>query len=128
MDPKYQINDSRLINDFKESTFSGYKKSDVISTLFKNIDKNKVENACNWITECILSGYTLQIWEKILVYAFKTIHINNAKLALFLLNKNEILYNQYKRLSVKNKEIVLILRNSQIIIPASLRNRIRHFL
>ena len=34
MDPKYQINDTRLINDFKDSTFSGYKKSDVINVLF----------------------------------------------------------------------------------------------
>ena len=64
---------------------------EVITNLALAISLNKVENACNWITECILSGYTLQIWEKILVYAFKTIHINNAKLALFLLNKNEIL-------------------------------------
>ena len=115
MDHKYQINDSRLMNDFKDSTFSGYKKSDVITTLFKNIDKNKAENSCNWITECILSGYTLHIWDKILVYAFKTIHINNSKLPQYLLNKHEILYNQYKRLNVKNKDIVLILRNSQMI-------------
>ena len=70
MDPKYQINDSRLMNDFKDSTFSGYKKSDVISVLFKNIDKNKIENASNWITECIISGYTFPILEKLLIYHF----------------------------------------------------------
>ena len=115
MDPQYKINDSRFLNDFKDKTFSGYKKSEVISILFKNIDKNKVENSCNWIAECILSGYTLLIWDKILVYAFKTIHINNPKLVFYLLNKTEILYNQFKRLNVKNKDIILILRNSQMI-------------
>ena len=115
MDPKYQINDTRLMNDFKDCTFCGYKKNDVITTLFKNIDKNKIENACNWIAECILSGYTLSVWEKILIYAFKTIHINNPLLPFYLLNKTQILYNQFKRLNVKDKDIVLILRNSQMI-------------
>ena len=115
MDPKYKINDTRLMNNFKEKTFSGYKKSDVMNILFKSIDKNKIENSCNWITECIISGYTFIIWEKILVYAFKTIHINNPKIPLFLLDKNEILFNQFKRLNVKDKNIVLILRNSQMI-------------
>ena len=115
MEDKYKIFDDRFIKDFNEKTFSGYKKSDVVSILFKSIDTNKVENACNWITECIISGYTFKIWEKILLYAFKTIHINNPKLPQFLLNKNTILFNQYKRLNTKNKDIVLILRNSQMI-------------
>jgi len=115
MDPQYKINDSRFLNDFKDKTFSGYKKSEVINTLFKNIDINKVENACNWITECIISGYTLVIWDKIISYACRIIHINNPRLPFFLLNKTEILYNQMKRLNTKNKDIVLILRNSQMI-------------
>ena len=115
MDSKYKINDTRVLNDFKDKTFSGYKKSEVINTLFKNVDKNKVENSCNWITECIISGYTLVIWDKILSYACRIIHINNPKLPFFLLNKTEILFNQMKRLNEKNKDIVLILRNSQMI-------------
>ena len=115
MDPKYQINDTRLLNDFKDCTFCGFKKSDVFNTLFKNIDKNMIENACNWITECIVSGYSLVIWDKLLIYAFKTIHINNPFLPQYLLNKTQILYNQFKRLNIKDKDIVLILRNSQMI-------------
>ena len=50
MDNKYIINDSRILKNFKESTFCGYKKTDVINVLFKSIDSNKIENACNWIT------------------------------------------------------------------------------
>ena len=115
MEEKYKIIDDRFVKDFNEKTFSGYKKNDVVSALFKSIDANKVENACNWITECIISGYTFKIWDKILLYAFKTIHINNPQLPHFLLNKNTILYNQYKRLNTNNKDIVLILRNSQMI-------------
>ena len=115
MDNKYIINDSRILKNFKESTFCGYKKTDVMNVLFKSIDSNKIENACNWITECIISGYIFVVWEKLLLYAFKTVHINNPKLPFYLLNKNEILYNQYKRINIKDKDIVLILRNSQMI-------------
>ena len=115
MEEKYQIIDNRFLKDFKDKTFSGYKKKEVINILFKSLDTNKIENACNWITECIISGYTFKIWEKILLYAFKTIHINNPQLPAFLLNKNIILFNQFKRLNTNNKDIVLILRNSQMI-------------
>ena len=41
------------------------------------------------------------LYVKLLLYAFKTIHINNPKLPYYLLNKNEILYNQYKRINIK---------------------------
>lgn len=115
MNSNYQINDSRLLNDFKTKTFSGYKKADVVNILFKNIDKNKIENSSNWITECIISGYTFPILEKLLNYACRVIHINNPRLPFYLLNKVEILNNQMKRLNVKNKDIVLILRNSQMV-------------
>ena len=65
MNNNYLINDTRLLIDFKDKTFSGYKKTDLFNILFKSIDKNKIESACNWITECLISGYTLPIFEKL---------------------------------------------------------------
>jgi hypothetical protein len=115
MDDIYKINDNRLMDDFKIKTFSGYKKSDVINTLFKSIEQKKVENACNWTIECIISGYTMQLWEKLLIFSCKVVHINNPRLPIYLLNKNIILNNQLKRLNVNDKNIVLILRDSQMI-------------
>ena len=31
----------------------------VYNILFKSIENGKIENACNWLTECICSGYIL---------------------------------------------------------------------
>ena len=114
MNDKYKIIDERLNEDFKLKTFSGFQKKDVQSALFKAIDQGKIENALYWCTECILSGYTMKIWDKLLNYSFKIIHINNPRLPIFLYKKNNILFNQIKRLNIKNNDC-LIVRNSQMV-------------
>ena len=63
-----------------------------MSMVFKSIEGKKIENACNWTTECIISGYAVTLWEKILQFASKIIHINNPKLPTYLLKKNMILH------------------------------------
>ena len=114
MNDKYKIIDTRLNEDLKQKTFSGFQKKDVIAALFKSIDQGKIESACHWSTECIISGYTIKIWDKLIVYACKIVHINNPKLPIYLYKKNMILFNQLNRLECKNKDY-LILRNSQMI-------------
>ena len=42
---KFLIEDTRFLEQFKDKSFSGFKKSDVIKTLFKSIETGKVENA-----------------------------------------------------------------------------------
>ncbi len=115
MNETYLIIDTRTVDSFKHKTFSGYKKNDVMSMVFKSIEGKKIETACNWATECILSGYAVTLWEKILHFASKIIHINNPKLPTYLLKKNMILYNQLNRLDTRDKNNVLLLRNSQMI-------------
>tara|TARA_B100001059_G_scaffold234776_1_gene278200 strand:+ start:589 stop:1680 length:1092 start_codon:yes stop_codon:yes gene_type:complete len=114
MNDKYKIIDTRLNEEFKQKTFSGFQKKDVIAALFKSIDQGKIEAACHWCTECIVSGYTMKIWDRLIVYACKIVHINNPKLPFFLYKKNMIIFNQLNRLECKNKDY-LILRNSQMI-------------
>ena len=114
MNDKYKIVDERSNEDFKLKTFSGFQKKDVQNALFKAIDQGKIENALYWCTECILSGYTMKIWSKLLNYSFKIVHINNPRLSIFLYKKNNILFNQIERLDIKNTDY-LILRNSQMI-------------
>ena len=114
MNDKYKIIDSRLNEDFKLKTFSGFQKKDVIAALFKSIDQGKIEAACHWCTECIVSGYTLKIWDRLIIYACKIVHINNPVLPIYLYKKNMIIFNQLNRLECKNKDY-LILRNSQMI-------------
>ena len=115
MDERFIINDNRTIKNFKEKTFSGFKKNEVINTVLKSIEGKKIENACNWTTECILSGYSLILWEKLLNFSSKIIHINNPHIPYYLFRKNKIFMNQIERLQTKSKDKYLLLRNSQMI-------------
>jgi hypothetical protein len=115
MDDKYKINDTRGYKSFSQKTFSGYKKSEVINSVLKAIEAKKLENACHWATECICSGYTVSLWDKLLLYASKVIHINNPQLPSYLLRKNEVFYNQVRRIQPSKKDNLLLLRNSQMI-------------
>tara|TARA_Y100000590_G_scaffold459607_1_gene617126 strand:+ start:5023 stop:6111 length:1089 start_codon:yes stop_codon:yes gene_type:complete len=112
MEDKYKINDDRTIKVLLKKSFSGYKKKDVIDAVLKSIEKKKIENACYWTTECIVSGYTLTLWEKLIIFSSKIIHINNPKLPFYLYCKGEILANQVNRLK---KDEQLLIRNSQMI-------------
>ena len=84
MDEKYLINDNRSFNAFKKKSFSGFKKNDILNAVLKAIESKKVENACHWTTECILSGYAHILWEKLIIFSCKIIHINNPKLPSYL--------------------------------------------
>ena len=99
MNDLYRINDDRPSDSFKKKTFSGFKKNEIINAVLKSIETKKVENACFWTTECILSGYSLILWEKLLNFSGKIIHINNPKLPYYLLRKNTVFMNQINRLS-----------------------------
>ena len=113
MNKEYEIIDTRGIKSFKKETFSGYKKADVIKTLLKSIDSKKVENASNWLVECIVSGYIIDIWEKLLIYSTSIININNPKLPNILYKKNVLFYNIIGRYNIhSNKEEILLLRNN----------------
>ena len=114
MNDQYKIIDTRILESFKQKSFSGYKKNDVINAVLKSMEMKKVENACYWTTECIISGYTLLLWNKLLIFSSKIIHINNPNLPYYLLKKNKVLMNQVERLG-KSKENILLLRNSQMV-------------
>lgn len=116
MNEIYKINDNRLLDNFKTKTFSGFKKNDVLNIIFKSIENKKLENACHWTTECIISGYTLQLWDKIINFSSKIIHINNPCLPHYIYRKNYVFCNQLTHLDLhKNKNEILLLRNSQMI-------------
>ena len=115
MNTNYLIVDPRPLEEFKDKTFSGFKKKDVCNELFKSIEKGKVENTCYWITECIVSGYTLEIFEKLIIFSSKVIHINNPKLPSFLWNKYSAFINSIDHISKKERKQYIHLRNTQSI-------------
>ena len=88
MEDDYLINDTRIIDDLKKTTFGGYKKKDVYTVLFKSIETKKIENACNWLTECLCSGYFEETWQKLLCFSSNIITINNPHLPNYLYKKN----------------------------------------
>ena len=67
MKQKYLITDPRPLESFKDKTFSDFKKLDVFKALYKSIETGKVENSCHWITECIISGYGIEVMEKLII-------------------------------------------------------------
>ena len=115
MNEEYLIVDPRPLEAFKDKTFSEFKKRDVYNTLFKSIETGKVENACFWVTECIVSGYTIDILEKLIIFASKIIHINNSKLPQYLWNKYSTFMNSIDHISRKERKQYIHLRNTQSV-------------
>lgn len=82
MSPSF--NDIRTPAQFKGISFSGYKKTDVISQLLDNMKKGKVEESCHWCAELISAGHFHDLWETIFYYFGKHIHLGNPKIILYL--------------------------------------------
>lgn len=86
------INDVRSPADFKSITFSKFKKTDARNQFIQNMIKNKVEPACYWCAELVCAGHYMEVWETILHYMGKHIHLGNPKLIVYL----ETRYNLFK--------------------------------
>lgn len=109
----YLINDTRKPELFKKTTFSNYLKKEVFQTVFKKIDSGHASEVCLWTTECIISGYLDELWEKSLEYYAKYINVNSPflpyhfyqKLVLFVkLKKNP--HFQKNPLDLRNSQEV----------------------
>lgn len=78
------ITDVRVTSDFSKLTFSNFKKTDVIKQLVKSFRENKQEESCYWCAELICSGFIVELWESIILYMSKYIHIGNPKLPIYI--------------------------------------------
>jgi len=88
-----EINDIRTPAQLKGISFSKYKKSDVRKQLIENMKKGKLEPACYWSAELVCAGHYMELWEIILHYVGKHIHLGNPKIVLYLEKRFEIFRN-----------------------------------
>ena len=109
---EFQINDIRSISEFKGESFSKYKKTDVRKELLNCMLGGKIEHACNWGAELICAGQFLDLWDIILTFLGKHVHLANPKLAIYL----EMRYEKFKQIiSSGYVDDILRLRNNQQI-------------
>ena len=93
IDDNSEINDVRSSADYKGITFSGFKKTEVRAQLIENLKKGKVEPACYWCAELVCAGHYLEVWETILYFIGKHIHLGNPKIAVYIQMRYQVFRN-----------------------------------
>ena len=112
VEEKIKINDIRLYGDFKGTSFSGYKISDVKKQFLLNMYNGKIEPACHWCAELICAGHYMDIWEILLLYLGKHIHLGNPKLPIYVSKRFEVFKNimvqgmYYDEIQLRNNQTI----------------------
>lgn len=87
------INDIRTPAQFRGFSFSNFNKAEVRRQMIENMKKGRVEPACYWCAELVCAGHYLDVWESILYYYCKCIHLANPKMAVYLSMRYSIFQN-----------------------------------
>ena len=107
-----EINDKRKASEFKGVSFSKFQKTKVKKELVSCLQAGKIESACYWSAELVCAGHFSDLWETIILYVTRCIHLGNPKIPIYIAmrfdNFKNILCNGY----IDNE---LLLRNNSKI-------------
>ena len=79
-----EINDCRVINEFKSKTFSKFSRTKVKNELLQCLYNCKIEPACYWSVELICAGQYQDLWDILLLYMSRNIYLGNPKLPIYM--------------------------------------------
>lgn len=79
--PIYMIHDTRK---FDKTSYSAYNKKSVFTEWMKAILHTQYETACHYTAEIDCSLWQDELWERIILFASKHVHIHNPSLPIFL--------------------------------------------
>lgn len=85
-----------------KQSYTGYAKSAVLSQWQKCLQKQQYEEACHWTVEMDASGWQADLWQKLIVYASKYVHVHCPKLPL-LMARN---YAYYQLHCIKHAQVL----------------------
>jgi hypothetical protein len=113
------IIDKRTADSFRVTTFSNYQRSAVKKELLQNLITSKIEASLHWTIELLCSGHVSDIWEIILYFYAKHIHVGNPKLPIYI----EARFDVFKQcmttldeISIRNHEVIRKLFSEMITI------------
>ena len=103
------ISDKRTMDQFRTTTFSKYQRSAVKKEMVQSLIQSKIEPSMYWLIELLCSGHVIDIWEIILFFYAKHIHVSNPKLPFYIESRFTIFkqcIEQSSELDIRNNEIV----------------------
>jgi hypothetical protein len=103
------ISDIRTVDQFRTTTFSKYQRSAVKKEMLQSLIQSKIEPSIYWLIELLCSGHVTDIWEIILFFYAKHIHVSNPKLPFYIESRFTVFkqcIQESSELDIRNNEIV----------------------